>query len=115
MADSIAITSDYITLAQFLKAENIIESGGQAKYYLAEHAVFLNDLPERQRGKKLYPGDVVLAEGKRYTITKSDEADAKKAEEDEAKAILARFFKERHEEEAKAKRADKPKGPGQWN
>ncbi|EKK20996.1 hypothetical protein B808_593 [Fructilactobacillus florum 8D] len=39
--------------------QDIIASGGQAKWYLREKAVFVNDDPENRRGKKLYPGDTI--------------------------------------------------------
>ena len=36
------IKTEYITLQQFLKIEDIISSGGEAKYYLAENEVFVS-------------------------------------------------------------------------
>ncbi len=36
------IKGEYITLAQFLKEESVISSGGQAKWYLKENPVKLN-------------------------------------------------------------------------
>lgn len=36
MTKTIEITTEYITLTQLLKEENIISSGGQAKYYLMD-------------------------------------------------------------------------------
>ncbi|UQS87487.1 S4 domain-containing protein YaaA [Nicoliella spurrieriana] len=42
-----------------LKEETIVSSGGQAKWYLRENTVLLNDEPENRRGKKLYDGDNV--------------------------------------------------------
>lgn len=62
------INTEYITLQQFLKIENIISSGGEAKYYLAENKVFVNNELENRRGKKLYPNDIVKVEGKEYLI-----------------------------------------------
>ena len=53
------ITTPYITLQQLLKIENVISSGGEAKYYLMEHEVFVNDELENRRGRKLYPGDII--------------------------------------------------------
>lgn len=37
--------------------EGIIESGGQAKWFLSEYEVFLNGELETRRGKKLQDGD----------------------------------------------------------
>ncbi|CAM2743382.1 S4 domain-containing protein YaaA [Fructilactobacillus fructivorans] len=59
MKKDIFITTPYITLGQLLKEENIVESGGKAKWYLKENMVYLNDEPENRRGKKLYKGDTV--------------------------------------------------------
>jgi ribosome-associated protein len=53
------IDSPYITLGQLLKEESIIASGGQAKWFLRETAVNVNDEPDNRRGRKLYDGDHV--------------------------------------------------------
>ncbi|NUI82916.1 S4 domain-containing protein YaaA [Staphylococcus borealis] len=42
-----------ITLVQFLKTEGIIESGGQAKWFLQDYEVLINGERETRRGKKL--------------------------------------------------------------
>lgn len=47
------IVEGEITLGQFLKTEGIIESGGQAKWFLQDYAVLLNGERETRRGKKL--------------------------------------------------------------
>lgn len=53
------LKDDYITLAQLLKACDIVSTGGEAKLFLAECNVWVNDQPENRRGKKIYKGDVV--------------------------------------------------------
>lgn len=53
------VKGEFITLAQFLKEEAIISSGGQAKWYLQDNPVELNGELENRRGKKLYPGDTL--------------------------------------------------------
>lgn len=53
----IEIQETYITLGQFLKLASIISSGGMAKPFLQQMAVFVNEEPENRRGKKLYDGD----------------------------------------------------------
>lgn len=53
------IVDSVLTLGQFLNYEGIIESGGQAKWFLQEYEVFLNGAHETRRGKKLDDGDVV--------------------------------------------------------
>ncbi len=61
---------DYITLNVLLKIEDIIETGGMAKSYLASNPVKVNDVLEDRRGRKLYPGDLIEIEGKVYEIVK---------------------------------------------
>ena len=60
------IKGEYITLAQFLKEESVISSGGQAKWYLKENPVKLNGEVEDRRGKKIHPGDVLNLAGEEY-------------------------------------------------
>ena len=61
---------DYITLNVLLKIEDIIETGGMAKNYLASNPVKVNGDLENRRGRKLYPSDLIEAEGKVYEIVK---------------------------------------------
>ena len=56
------IFDDIITLGQFLKLEGIIGSGGQAKWFLSENVVYINDEVEDRRGKKLQHGDVIKSD-----------------------------------------------------
>lgn len=60
------IKGEFITMAQFLKEEAIISSGGQAKWYLQDNPVKLNGELENRRGKKLYPGDTLKIEGEEF-------------------------------------------------
>lgn len=59
---------DYLTLNVLLKITGIISTGGQAKYYLQENEVYVNDILENRRGRKLYPGDLVKVEGVIYKV-----------------------------------------------
>lgn len=61
--EKISIQSEYITLGQFLKYADVISSGGMVKFALQEYEIFVNDLHENRRGKKLYPGDKVTIKG----------------------------------------------------
>ena len=54
---------EYITLQSLLKVVNIIPTGGMAKIYLEENGVLVNKEQENRRGRKLYPGDIVEADG----------------------------------------------------
>ena len=58
----------YITLNVLLKITDIISTGGQAKWYLQENEVLVNDELENRRGRKLYPGDVIKVEGQEFII-----------------------------------------------
>ncbi|AVK64081.1 S4 domain-containing protein YaaA [Lactobacillus sp. CBA3606] len=59
MKKPVQIDTPFITLGQLLKEEAIISSGGQAKWFLQEVAVLVNDEPDDRRGRKLYPGDTI--------------------------------------------------------
>jgi S4 domain protein YaaA len=48
---------EYMTLAQLLKYTGVISTGGQAKWFLSEQPITVNDEPENRRGRKLYDGD----------------------------------------------------------
>ena len=49
----------FITLGVLLKITGIIDTGGQAKYFLAENKVLVNGEEDNRRGRKLYHGDVI--------------------------------------------------------
>ncbi len=55
----INIDTEYITLGQFLKAADIISSGGMAKWFLSEYEIIINGEQEQRRGKKLRHGDTI--------------------------------------------------------
>lgn len=59
MKEQIEISTTYITLGQFLKLANILDSGGMVKVFLQEEGVHVNGEKEQRRGRKLYPGDVI--------------------------------------------------------
>ena len=59
MTTIVSISDEYITLGQFLKHIDVITTGGQAKWYLAENTVLVDGEPENRRGRKLYPGMMV--------------------------------------------------------
>jgi ribosome-associated protein len=59
MQKEVKISTDTITLGQFLKLADIIQTGGMAKWFLQEHDVFINGELEKRRGRKLKPQDVI--------------------------------------------------------
>lgn len=66
--EQIAITTEYITLGQLLKIANIISSGGEAKWFLAENTVLVDGELESRRGRKLYKGMTIKVLNKEYKI-----------------------------------------------
>ena len=69
LAEEINIQTPYITLGQLLKQANVTETGGQAKWYLRENTLLVNQEPDDRRGRKLYPGDIVaVPSGERFVI-----------------------------------------------
>ncbi|MGI6787370.1 MAG: S4 domain-containing protein YaaA [Acholeplasmataceae bacterium] len=66
----IKIETEYITLSQLLKLTDLIDTGGEAKYFLLENKVYLNDVLENRRGKKLYPGDKIKINSLKFVISK---------------------------------------------
>jgi len=64
----ITITTEYITLGQFLKLAKIIQSGGDAKIFLLTTQVLVNGSLETRRGRKLRKDDKVSVNGKTYNI-----------------------------------------------
>ena len=64
----IHITSEFITLGQFLKFADIIQSGGEAKSFLSQNDVFINDELDIRRGRKLRQGDKLVILGESYLI-----------------------------------------------
>jgi ribosome-associated protein len=59
----IKIKDEYVTLGQLLKLSDCISTGGQAKFFLAETTIYVNDEQDQRRGRKCYPGDEVKVEG----------------------------------------------------
>lgn len=55
----IKIESEYITLGQFLKFADVIDSGAMAKIFILEHDILVNGEDCKMRGKKLREGDVI--------------------------------------------------------
>ncbi len=59
---NIEINTPFIKLQQFLKFSNVLSSGGEAKNVIIDGYVLVNGEVCTQRGKKIYPGDVVQFE-----------------------------------------------------
>ncbi|MBC5638356.1 S4 domain-containing protein YaaA [Ornithinibacillus sp. BX22] len=73
MHTEIEINTEYITLGQFVKLTNILESGGMVKAFLQDQGAIVNGEREQRRGRKLYPNDVVEIEGAgSFIVVKKD-------------------------------------------
>lgn len=64
----IKINTDYITLQQLLKMTDIISSGGEAKWFLSENKVYVNNELENRRGRKLYPNYIIKVNNRNFKI-----------------------------------------------
>lgn len=65
----VPIQSEFLTLGQFLKKLDYIQSGGMAKPFLDTYVVLIDGEEEDRRGKKLYPGTIIeFPENARYEI-----------------------------------------------
>lgn len=73
MKKIVRIDKEFITLGQLLKHEDIISSGGMAKWYLAEQSVRIDNELENRRGKKIYPGSIVEIPDEGMFIIKAEE------------------------------------------
>ena len=71
-AQNIVITTEYITLGQFLKFAQIIDFGGEAKMFLLNHDVYVDGQIESRRGRKLRGGERVEVLGKTFLVIKDD-------------------------------------------
>ncbi len=71
--EKVEINTGFITLGQFIKLINILESGGMVKAFLQDQGAVVNGELEHRRGRKLYPDDVVEIEDiGSYIVTKDE-------------------------------------------
>lgn len=59
---------EFITLGTLLKIAGIIDTGGMAKFFLAENTVYVNDEQENRRGRKLYRGAKIRVGNETFLI-----------------------------------------------
>ena len=64
----ININSEFIKLEQLLKMFDLISSGGEAKSFLFNNKIEVNDELETRRGRKLRSGDVIKILNETYKI-----------------------------------------------
>ena len=66
--DEISITTEYITLVQFLKYCGVADNGSMANDLVRNGEVWVNGELCTMRGKKLRPGDTVAVLGRAFVI-----------------------------------------------
>ena len=59
---------EYITLNVLLKITGLIQTGGEAKWFLIDNDVYVNGEKENRRGRKLYRKDVIKANKDEFVI-----------------------------------------------
>ncbi len=61
-------SSEMIRLGQFMKWQNLVQSGGEAKIRIQGGEVMVNGCVETRRGRQLVTGDRVTFDGKHYEV-----------------------------------------------
>jgi ribosome-associated protein len=62
------VTEKYIKLDSFLKWQNLVDTGGEAKLLIQNGEVRVNGKIEIRRGRKLLNGDKVTFKGKTLRV-----------------------------------------------
>ena len=68
MIKKIEISDEYVTLGQFLKIADLIQSGGEAKAFILSNKILVNGEEEDRRGRKLRKNDRIQIDRKVYEI-----------------------------------------------
>lgn len=66
--EKVKISTEFIKLDSFLKWASVVSSGADAKIFIFEGKVKVNDEVEVRRGKKLKPGDKIEVDNKLFYI-----------------------------------------------
>ena len=66
--ETIRIKDDFIKLGQALKLAGLVDSGLEAKIEIQEGNVKVNGETRLERGKKVYPKDVIEFNGKQIKV-----------------------------------------------
>ena len=68
--EEVVINTEFIKLDQLLKWANLTGSGVEAKMFIQNGEVKVNDVVETRRGKKIYDGDIVEFAGEKIAVRK---------------------------------------------
>lgn len=66
----VEINVEPVELCKILKFENMVESGGEAKFVISEGLVRLNGEIETRKRKKIFAGDIIEYKGEKLKIAK---------------------------------------------
>jgi ribosome-associated protein len=66
--ETIKIRDEFIKLGQAMKLAGLVDSGVEAKIDIQEGLVKVNGNIETQRGKKIYPGDVIEYDARQVKV-----------------------------------------------
>lgn len=66
--ETINIRDEFIKLGQAMKLAGLVDSGVEAKIDIQEGLVKVNGNVETQRGKKIYPGDVIEYDARQVKV-----------------------------------------------
>ena len=62
------LKDEFIKLGQAMKLAGLVDSGVEAKIDIQEGLVKVNGNVETQRGKKIYPGDVIEYDARQVKV-----------------------------------------------
>lgn len=65
----IPLRDGMIRLGQLLKLADLVDSGGEVRWFLEDAQITVNGEPEDRRGRQLHPGDVVVVNGDELRLT----------------------------------------------
>lgn len=66
--NTIKINTEFVKLSQAMKMADLVSSGGEAKQFILQEMVLVNDEVCTQRGRKLYKNDTMEFDGNKYVI-----------------------------------------------
>ena len=65
----VKINTEFIKLDSFLKWVGAVSLGSEAKIFIQDGMVKVNNQVETRRGKKIVKGDIVEFDGETYTVS----------------------------------------------
>lgn len=69
---NVEIKTDFIKLDSLLKFAAVVQTGGEAKMLIDDGFVSVDGDACSQRGKKIYPGQMVVIDDLRITVIKNE-------------------------------------------